>query len=138
VLFALYQSRIDKELRSPERPAWWTLRRPARPLNYEAARAMMRRLNVGLGTKWTLHDFRHTAAVRMASDPRVTIADIQRILGHASLATTQEYLRTYDADVFERVKDHLARRSTPPPPAAQNGISYRVADINELAGDSGW
>lgn len=138
LMFAIYQSRLDPDLLSPNQTAWWTLRRPARPLNYEAARAMMRRLNVTLGTAWTLHDFRHTAAVRMANDPQVTITDIQRILGHASLATTQEYLRTYDADVFERIRDHLARRDDPPPPPAADNISYGNADLNELTGTSGW
>lgn len=138
LMFALYQSHIDPDLRSPNQSAWWTLRRPARALNYEAARAMMRRLNVALGTTWTLHDFRHTAAVRMAGDPQVTITDIQRILGHASLATTQEYLRTYDADVFERIRDHLARRSDPKPPPPADSITYRNADLDELTGDSGW
>ena len=40
-------------------PLWWTLRRPARPLTYEAFRAVLRRANQRLGTNWTLHDLRH-------------------------------------------------------------------------------
>ncbi|MGH3871552.1 MAG: hypothetical protein ACRDSR_08585 [Pseudonocardiaceae bacterium] len=56
---------------------WWILRRPLRALGYDAARAMFTRANAALGSNWSLHDLRHTAAYRMegsevASDGRET------------------------------------------------------------------
>ncbi|MEJ8650717.1 site-specific integrase [Streptomyces sp. MS1.AVA.3] len=68
---------------------WWTLRRPFRSLGYHAARAMLNRFNELLGSNWTLHDLRHTAAYRMARDPELALTDVQWVLGHAHLTTTQ-------------------------------------------------
>ncbi len=72
-----------------DQPLWWTLRRPFRALSYDAARLMFGRANAGLGANWSLHDLRHTAAYRMARDPDVPLADVQWVLGHAHLSTTQ-------------------------------------------------
>src|SRR6185312_1761340 len=66
-----------------DEPLWWTLRRPLRPLRYDAARAMFTRANAGLGSNWSLHDLRHTAAYRMARDPQMPLTDVQWVLGHA-------------------------------------------------------
>lgn len=46
-------------------PLWWTLCRPLRPLGYHAARRMFVRANAALGSNWSIHDLRHTAAYRM-------------------------------------------------------------------------
>ena len=40
----------------------------------------------------TLHALRHTAAYRMAEDPALPLTDVQFVLGHAQLSTTQIYL----------------------------------------------
>jgi AcrR family transcriptional regulator len=37
------------------------------------------------------HDLRHTAAYRMARDPEMPLTDVQWVLGHAVLSTTQIY-----------------------------------------------
>jgi integrase len=117
-------------------PLWWTLRRPWRPLNYHAARAMFRRANDLLGANWTLHDLRHTAAYRMARDPELPLCDVQWVLGHANLSTTQIYLTPSQDEVFQNVRAHHARkgqetaRSTPPPPA----VGYDPASLNVLFG----
>ena len=76
----------------PDDPLWWTLQQPFRPLGYHAARAMFVRANDAAGTGWTLHDLRHTAAYRLARDPAVPITDVQWVLGHQSLSTTQLYV----------------------------------------------
>lgn len=60
-------------------------------MNYHAARAVLQRANAVLGTNWTLHDLRHTAAQRMLADPAFTLVDVQTILRHASVTTTQIY-----------------------------------------------
>lgn len=53
---------------------------------------MFCRASAALGSNWTLHDLRHTAAYRMARDPEMLLTDVQRVLGHALLSTTQIYL----------------------------------------------
>jgi integrase len=60
----------------PDEPVWWTLRRPFRPLSYDAARMVFTRVNRLLGANWTLHDLRHSAARRMVRDPHLTLADV--------------------------------------------------------------
>src|ERR1035441_7487850 len=75
-------------------PLWWTLRRPFAPLAYDAARMTFTRVNRMLGANWTLHDLRHSAAKRMIRDPHLTLADVQWVLGHAHLTTTEIYTAT--------------------------------------------
>jgi Phage integrase family len=77
--------------RGPSEPVWWTLRRPFRPLTYDAARMVFAGVNQLLGANWTLHDLRHSAAKRMLRDPDLTLADVQWVLGHAHITTTQIY-----------------------------------------------
>ncbi|PWS21785.1 integrase, partial [Enterococcus faecium] len=78
--------------RGGDHPLWMTLRRPWRQLSYSGARAMFSRAQSMLGSNWTIHDLRHTAAFRMTSDPDMPLSDVQWILGHAHLTTTQLYL----------------------------------------------
>ena len=56
------------------------------PMNYEALRAVFRRVNALLGSNWSMHDLRHTAALRMARDEALSLRDVQAILGHAGAA----------------------------------------------------
>lgn len=115
-----------------DEPLWWTLRRPFRRLTYDAARAMFNRANTALGSNWTLHDLRHSAAYRMARDPEVTVTDVQWILGHARLSTTQTYLNPLEDDVIESVLAYHARRAearTEPPPASPG---YRPESLDVL------
>jgi integrase len=90
-------------------------------LNYEALRAVFRRANALLGTNWTMHDLRHTSALRMSRDPSLQLTDVQRILGHAHLSTTGVYLLADDTDVIHRVAAHLAERAQRPAPAVATG-----------------
>ena len=94
-----------------DQPLWWTLRRPYRQLSYHAAYRMFTRVNARLGANWTLHDLRHTAAYRMARDPKMPITDVQWVMGHASLSTTQIYLNPLPEDVIASVLTHHARQS---------------------------
>lgn len=94
-----------------DQPLWWTLRRPFRQLNYHAAHRMFTRVSALLGANWTLHDLRHTAAYRMARDPRMPITDVQWVLGHASLSTTQLYVNPLPEDVIASVLAHYARQT---------------------------
>ena len=89
----LYQAQLSGLVPAGrDEPLWRTLRRPFRALGYDAARAMFTRANAALGSNWSLHDLRHTAAYRMARDPQMPLTDVQWVLGHAHLSTTQRYL----------------------------------------------
>jgi integrase len=115
VWLRLYQSQRDRDLPAGrDDPLWWTLRRPPRPLTYHAARAMFTRAAAALGANWTLHDLRHTAAYRMARDPRLPLTDVQWVLGHAHLSTTQLYLTPLPGDVITEVLAHHRRSGQAP------------------------
>ncbi|MFF2165426.1 tyrosine-type recombinase/integrase [Streptomyces sp. NPDC058175] len=138
VWLLLYQSQAWQAgvPRAGHQALWWTLRRPFRPLNYHAARAMLNRANKLLGANWTLHDLRHTAAYRMARDPELALTDVQWVLGHANLSTTQIYLPAGQDEIVEAVRAHHERQAllarTPPSPAP----GYRADSLNDLFGVS--
>lgn len=126
---------------------WWTLRRQdrgagkpqRRPLTYDALRAVLRRANSLLGANWSMHDLRHTCALRMVRDEGLSLRDVQTILGHAHLTTTQIYLEEDDSEVINRVHRHLAERQTQPArPAPSVAVGYDAADLNTLFGDTSW
>ena len=135
VWLRLYQQQVHGLVPSgPDDPVWWTLRRPFRPLGYHAARAMFVRANASVGSGWTLHHLRHTAAYRLARDPGVPITDVQWILGHQSLSTTQLYVRPTAEDVIESALAHHRRagqrQARPEPPSAR----YRPESLDVLFG----
>ena len=114
VWLRLYESGRDPAVPTGrDDPLWWTRRRPFRPLTYHAARAMFTRAAAALGANWTLHDLRHTAAYRMARDPQLPLTDVQWVLGHAHLSTTQLYLTPMPGDVIAEVLAHHRRVELP-------------------------
>jgi site-specific recombinase XerD len=125
VWLRLYQEEIWRKgaPRGRRHPLWFTLRRPFRPLAYPAARAMFTRAQQLLGTNWSIHDLRHTGAWRMAQDPEMSLTDVQWVLGHAHLSTTQIYTTPDQNEVIASALAHHERRarrsaSSPPPSAA--------------------
>jgi integrase len=119
----------------PDEALWWTLRRPARPLTYAAARMVFTRANATLGTNYSLHDLRHAAAKRMLRDPHLTLADVQWVLGHLHITTTQIYLEPDQDQVVTQVLAHHARhaaqQAAPPAPPAPR---YRPEVLQTLLG----
>jgi site-specific recombinase XerD len=92
VWLRLYQVEMAELIPKGRRqPLWWAARRPARPLTYHAVHRMFERVTARAGTTATLHSLRHTAAYRMAEDPALPLTDVQLVLGHAQLTTTQIY-----------------------------------------------
>ena len=85
----------------------------------DAARAMFARANAALGSNWSLHDLRHTAAYRMARDPQMPLTDVQWVLGHAHLSTTQRYLNPVTEDVIAGVLAFHARQRDRDPAASR-------------------
>jgi integrase len=125
-------------------PLWVTLRRRRGtdgmmdriPLTYEALRAVLRRANAKLGANWTMHDLRHTCALRMAADKNVSLRDVQTILGHAHLETTAEiYLVEDERHTVERVAEHLSRLAEPKPEPKPVAQGYNAGDLAVLFGD---
>ena len=128
VWLRLYQAQMDGLVpRGVREPVWWTLRRPARPLGYHAVHRMFERAAAAAGVAVTLHALRHTAAYRMAEDPALPLTDVQWVLGHAQLTTTQLYLASRREDVVRRVLAHhgeqarqaAARQAPVPAPGYQ-------------------
>jgi integrase len=122
----------------PDDPLWWTLRRPFRPLVYNAARMMFDRANDAAGTGWTLHSLRHSAASRMARDPDMPITDVQWVLGHASLTTTQIYVVPAAEDVIEAALAHHRRQAEPRPVLPEPAPGYRPESLDVLFGKGRW
>jgi len=137
VWLRLYQLEMDGLLpRGSGQPLWWTLRRPFRPLTYHAVHRMFERAAAAAGTGATLHSLRHTAAYRMAEDPALPLTDVQFVLGHALLTTTQLYLTPRKEEVIRRVLAHhdeqvrQARQRARPAPAP----GYRRETLDVLFG----
>jgi site-specific recombinase XerD len=138
VWLRLYQAQLSHLVPAErDQPLWWTLRRPLRALNYPAARAMFTRANAALGSNWSLHDLRHSAAYRMARDPQMTLTDVQWVLGHAHLSTTQLYVTAPVEDMIAAVVAHHDRRakgSAAPPGEASDRLTYRPESLEVLFG----
>lgn len=137
VWLRLYQVQMDGLIPKGRRqPLWWTLRMPVRPLTYHAAHRMFERAAQTAGSTATLHALRHTAAYRMAQDPALPLTDVQFVLGHAQLTTTQLYLTPRKEEVIRRVLAHheqtvrQAAARTEPPPAP----GYRPESLAVLFG----
>ncbi|UYM05631.1 tyrosine-type recombinase/integrase [Solicola gregarius] len=115
----------------PDEEVWRTLRRPVRPLSYWAMRRVLQRADERLGTNWTLHDLRHTAAARMAADPRLTLVEVQTVLRHRHLSTTELYLQPRTEELFDKLAEHYARPTVVPPRFA---AGYDDVDVKAVFG----
>jgi integrase len=112
VWLRLYQMEMEGVIpRGRRLPLWWTSHRPVRPLTYHAAHRMFERASEAAGSRARLHALRHTAAYRMAEDPGLPLTDVQFVLGHALLTTTQLYLTPRKEDVIRRVLAHHAEQA---------------------------
>jgi integrase len=135
VWLRLYQAELQGRVPiGHDDPLWWTSTRPLRQLSYHAAYRMFTRLNSSLGTNWSLHDLRHTAAYRMARDPEMPLTDVQWILGHASLTTTQIYVSTPADEAIASILAHYARRSKASSEPAGIAPGYRNESLEVLFG----
>lgn len=134
VWLRLYQHVLGDEVSAgPGDPLWWTVRRPYRPLSYDAARMMFNRAQQALGSNWTLHDLRHSAAYRMVSDSHMSLADVQWVLGHVHLTTTEIYLTPNPDQLVERLLAHHARQAETAAPA-RPAPGYRPEVLQTLFG----
>jgi hypothetical protein len=69
----------------------------------------------------------------MVEDPKMSLSDMQWVLGHAHITTTQIYLRPREEEVVTRVlahhRDRAERPATPPPPVNTAGYSAEVLAV---------
>ncbi len=72
-------------------------------------RRVLQRANERLGTNWSLHDLRHTAAARMAADPALTLPEVQAVLRHRQLSTTTRYLQPRVEELHDKLAEHYSR-----------------------------
>lgn len=110
---------------------WRTRRGEPRPLSYWATHRILQRAGEQLGTNWTLHDLRHTAATRMARDPALTLVEVQTILRHAHLSTTALYTAVRLDDLLDKLAEHYRR----PAESARWSATYDADDIAAVFGD---
>ncbi|MGV9368117.1 tyrosine-type recombinase/integrase [Amycolatopsis sp. NPDC003731] len=115
---------------APGEVIWRTRRGLSRPLSYWAMRRILQRANDKLGTNWTWHDMRHTAATRMVNDPALELHEVQVILRHANIATTGIYTTVTVEDLHDRLQEHYAR----PRPERTFTTGYAAEDIAVVFG----
>ena len=80
---------------------------PDQPVSSFATSWQAAKKAAGIECRW--HDLRHSAAYRLARDPLVPLTDVQWVLGHARLETTQLYVAPSAEDVIASVRAHYAR-----------------------------
>lgn len=113
-----------------DEPLWRTRRGERRALTYWAMRRVLQRANAVLGTNWTLHDLRHTAATRMANDPAMTLAEVQQVLRHADINVTARYVTVRIEEIFDKLQEHYQR----PRPQRTYTPGYDANDIRAVFG----
>uniref|UniRef100_UPI003F49643B tyrosine-type recombinase/integrase n=1 Tax=Amycolatopsis sp. CA-096443 TaxID=3239919 RepID=UPI003F49643B len=128
VRLALYFDEIGTP--APGESIWRTRRGEDRPLTYWALRRILQRANAVLGTNWTWHDARHTAATRMANSGTLTLPEVQAILRHADIQTTSRYLSVGVEELFDKLTEHYTR----PKPQTHFPTGYAAADIEAVFG----
>lgn len=128
-LLALYLQ--EAGLPASGEPVWRTLRGESRSLSYWALRRILQRANTRLGTDWTAHDMRHTAAARMVADPSLTLPEVQTVLRHKHLSTTQRYLTVNVDELFDKLQAHFQRPRREP---ARLAAGYDPADMAAVFG----
>lgn len=130
---AAYLAETEEWRPAADTRVWWTLRRPVRPMTYSALRQVLNRANTRIGgANITFHDLRHTYCMRMLDDPNLLITDVQRLMRHASILSTQIYSRAEIDDLVRKMQAHY-NRPTPSEPTVDPG--YDPAAISVLFPD---
>ncbi len=131
VWLRLYQ--LDRGAPASGEPVWLTLREPREPLKYDALRGVLKRANDSLGSRWTAHDLRHTFAIR-ALDGGMQVHEVQELLGHASLTTTNVYTRPRITDVIAHHRSIFAPNHAETADGTGSAGDYDAADLDVVFG----
>jgi hypothetical protein len=70
----------------------------------------------------------------MARDPQMPLADVQWVLGHAQLTTTQIYVSAPADEVIANILAHHARRPGSSSEPAAPAPGYRAESLDVLFG----
>ncbi len=70
--------------------------------------------------------------MRLMGDPNLLITDVQRLMRHRSLASTQIYARAQIDDLVRAMREHYARPEAPP---ARPDPTYDKDDLAVLFPD---
>jgi len=132
VWLRLYQ--LERGVAGPDERVWLTLRGDPRPLTYEAIRAVLKRCNDLLGANWTLHDLRHTFAIR-ALEGGMALHEVQELLGHRSLSTTTIYATPHMDDVIEHYRTKITERASAADSGSPAGQRYNPDELSVLWGN---
>lgn len=132
VWLRLYQ--LERGVAGPDEPVWLTLRGEPRPLTYEAMRGVLKRCNDLLGSNWTLHDLRHTFAIR-ALEGGMGLHEVQELLGHQSLNTTTVYAAPHMEDVIAHYRTKLSNKPAPTDDSSPAGQRYDPDKLRVLWGN---
>jgi len=114
---------------APQGPLWQTRTRVPRPLTYWALRQVLERANAALGSNITFHDLRHTYCYRLLENPELLIIEVQELMRHKRLASTEIYMRARMDDLVAKLVAHYARPPAAPPAPA---VGYDRADMSVL------
>ena len=106
----------------PGQPVWRSLRRPYGPIGYHAVRAIMATRLAKVSNKaYSPHALRHTAATAMLTELRLSVEQVQKVLGHEFITSTQIYLH---ADTAEATRSFVE--------AWRNGRTRPALDVSDL------
>jgi integrase/recombinase XerD len=91
-----------------------TKNRTNKPLTTQYLNQMVKRIakrsNIAEPEKVTCHRFRHTYATELLDDG-FSIREVQQLLGHASVATTQVYLHVNQKELSEKIQNRTERKT---------------------------
>lgn len=94
----------------------WRARRPAgprffstldgKPLDPRYVRRMVKRYAVkaGLGTDVHPHRLRHSAATMWINERKISLREVQEMLGHSRISTTERYLHVNPKDLVQKLR----------------------------------
>lgn len=121
----------ERPVGPPDEPVWMTVQGLPRPLTYWALRQVLEGVNRVVGTNVTMHDLRHTFCMRLAADENMSMTDMQHLMRHVSISSTQTYLRPRMDDLVAKLQEHWNR---PPAPAPTPATGYDPDDLRILFG----
>lgn len=109
---------------NPQTALWLDAHRPHGPLKVASVGELLSDLASAAGVRASAHVWRHTCATQLVNGG-AALPFVQRLLGHASLETTQIYTRVAPKEVQAMHRQKHPRRSGRAPEAPSGAVLYR-------------